>query len=85
MQALSGSIGARAVAVLAAGCDIALHCNGKRDEMIAVAKATPNMTAPAMRRFRAGRKLLEKRPVPCDTKGLLEELEGLLDLVVKDD
>jgi beta-N-acetylhexosaminidase len=36
MNALDGSLRDRAVAALAAGCDIALHCNGDRAEMAAV-------------------------------------------------
>ena len=39
MEALGGSLGARAAAALAAGCDVVLHCNGKMDEMIEVATA----------------------------------------------
>lgn len=39
MQALSGDIAARTAASLDAGCDIALHCNGRMDEMRAVAAA----------------------------------------------
>jgi beta-N-acetylhexosaminidase len=37
MHALRGDFGARAAGVLAAGCDIALHCSGDMAEMIAVA------------------------------------------------
>jgi beta-N-acetylhexosaminidase len=33
MAALSGTLGTRAKAALLAGCDIALHCNGKLEEM----------------------------------------------------
>ena len=33
MGALSGSIGERTRASLAAGCDVVLHCNGRLDEM----------------------------------------------------
>jgi len=37
MQALKGDAAQRASAVLAAGCDIALHCSGKMDEMVGIA------------------------------------------------
>jgi len=45
MEALAGDMGSRAAGVVAAGCDVALHCSGKLDEMIAVANAVPAMTA----------------------------------------
>jgi beta-N-acetylhexosaminidase len=38
MKALDGPLAARAKAALFAGCDVVLHCNGDRDEMIEVAK-----------------------------------------------
>jgi beta-N-acetylhexosaminidase len=41
MGALSGSIGERTAAALAAGCDLVLHCNGRIGEMRAVAAAVP--------------------------------------------
>jgi beta-N-acetylhexosaminidase len=44
MQALHGGAGERAAGVIAAGCDVALHCSGKMDEMIAVADAVPAMS-----------------------------------------
>jgi beta-N-acetylhexosaminidase len=31
--------------VVAAGCDVALHCSGKMEEMVAVASAVPAMGA----------------------------------------
>ena len=37
MAALSGDVGARAAACVAAGCDVALHCSGKFDELVLVA------------------------------------------------
>src|SRR5438093_7453830 len=41
MGALSGAIENRARAAIAAGCDVVLHCNGRLDEMQAVASAVP--------------------------------------------
>lgn len=41
MKALSGDIGANTDAAFAAGCDLALHCNGNMDEMRAVAANSP--------------------------------------------
>jgi beta-N-acetylhexosaminidase len=45
MEALAGDFGSRAAGVVAAGCDVALHCSGKMEEMIAVADAVPAMSA----------------------------------------
>jgi len=44
MKALSGPIDELAVDSLKAGCDLALHCNGKLDEMQAIAAAVPNIS-----------------------------------------
>jgi beta-N-acetylhexosaminidase len=44
MEALAGDFATRAAGVVAAGCDAALHCSGKMDEMMAVAAAVPPMT-----------------------------------------
>ena len=60
MGALSGSLGERTIAALAAGCDVALHCNGKMDEMRAVAEAAPVLAGEAARR--ADRALARRRP-----------------------
>ena len=45
MEALQGDFGSRAAGVVAAGCDAALHCSGRMDEMLAVAAAVPEMNA----------------------------------------
>jgi beta-N-acetylhexosaminidase len=50
MNALSGTIAERSRAALAAGCDVVLHCNGKMDEMAAVAGETPPLSGDAARR-----------------------------------
>jgi beta-N-acetylhexosaminidase len=43
MEALEGDFGERAAGVLAAGCDVALHCSGDMAEMVAVAGAVSPM------------------------------------------
>jgi beta-N-acetylhexosaminidase len=45
MEALEGDFASRSAGVVAAGCDAALHCSGKMDEMIAVAGAVPQLSA----------------------------------------
>lgn len=77
MQALGGSLGERAARALAAGCDIALHCNGRRDEMERVADNTGPMTAAARRRFEAGRAYLGRHRAPLGAKGLAEASKRL--------
>ena len=80
MGALTGPVGARAAAALAAGCDLALHCNGKRAEMEAVAAAVPRLGGRAMARF--DRMLSQRRaPDEFDECGGLSELEALLERV----
>ena len=50
MKALKGSFGDRARASIAAGCDLALHCNGNMDEMREIANATPILSGRALDR-----------------------------------
>jgi len=53
MNALSGSVADRAVGCVAAGCDVALNCWGRMDEMIAIAAQLPDITPRARERLAA--------------------------------
>jgi beta-N-acetylhexosaminidase len=66
MKALSGSLRERARAALAAGCDVALHCNGKLDEMQAVAEAAPVLSGRAAQRAEDALARLRQKPKPFD-------------------
>jgi beta-N-acetylhexosaminidase len=50
MKALSGDFAEKAGAILAAGCDVVLHCNGVMDEMKAVARGCASLSPDAVRR-----------------------------------
>ena len=51
MEALAGDHGTRAAACLAAGCDVALHCDGKMENMVSVAAAVGSLTPEAEARL----------------------------------
>jgi len=80
MNALAGSIAERTRAIVNAGCDMVLHCNGKLDEMRDVARETPELTGEALNR--ANRALASrKQPEPLDRQAARAELDALTDRV----
>lgn len=77
MQALSGSLGERAGAARAAGCDIALHCNGDQAEMRAVAAASGRLDGPSAER--AARALaMRAAPRALDMAAAEDEFRSLM-------
>lgn len=78
MRALGGTLTERVEKSLAAGCDIALHCNGEMAEMEAVREGARPLDAAASARLRraldAG-----KEPAEFDAAAGLAELGRLLD------
>jgi beta-N-acetylhexosaminidase len=55
MQALAGSLGDRAEAVLGAGCDVVLQCSGKLDAMREIMPFVSALAGGALRRAEAAR------------------------------
>lgn len=77
MHALSGPMRHRAEAVLDAGCDVALHCNGDMSEMRAAAEGCRALTGRASDRFaRACR--VTRRQSEFDTQEAVEMLAEVL-------
>ncbi|MFZ2868546.1 glycoside hydrolase family 3 N-terminal domain-containing protein, partial [Zavarzinia sp.] len=77
MQALAGSLAERAAAALDAGCDLALHCSGKLDEMDGLLPAIPLLDGDALARW----KLAASRRAPAlpfDRAAARAELDTLV-------
>lgn len=77
MKALSGPMRARAEAVIAAGSDLALHCNGDIAEMRAAAEGVAPLQGRAAERFERACSCIG--PIePYDREEALQLLSGLL-------
>jgi beta-N-acetylhexosaminidase len=77
MHALSGTLGERTSRAMAAGCDVALHCNGDMDEMIMVTENCGYLTAKAVSRIEKGTSLGRVHRVP-----LVEEFSAAVEKLV---
>lgn len=77
MKALSGSLQSRTEASVAAGCDMALHCNGDLVEMSAVASRAPELTGRAAERARAALDWAERQET--DIVAARREFDALVD------
>jgi beta-N-acetylhexosaminidase len=77
MKALAGPMRARARAVIAAGSDVALHCNGDLGEMLAAAAGVPTLEGRSAARFALAR-ACTLRSEPYDKEEALQLLAGLM-------
>lgn len=80
MNALAGSIAERTRAIVDAGCDMVLHCNGKLDEMREVARETPELAGQALDRAKAAL-ASRKPPQAFDRAAGRAELDALMNRV----
>ena len=74
MQALAGELGDRAGRSIAAGCDIALHCNGDLAEMEAVIAAVPKLSGQALSRFQRAAEVTARPALAFDNAAAEEVL-----------
>jgi beta-N-acetylhexosaminidase len=77
MNALAGSIAERTRAIVSAGCDMVLHCNGKLDEMRDVVSETPVLAGKALERAKAAL-AARRQPEPFDRTAGRAELDALI-------
>jgi beta-N-acetylhexosaminidase len=80
MNALAGSIAERTTAIVAAGCDMVLHCNGNLAEMREVAAETPELTGSALQRAEQAL-AARKPPLELDRQAARAELDALVERV----
>ena len=75
MNALKGDVADRAVGCVAAGCDVALNCWGRMNEMVAIAAGLPALSE------RGG----ERLAAAMATIGTIDDFAALPDLIAKRD
>ncbi|GGD87108.1 beta-N-acetylhexosaminidase [Aureimonas endophytica] len=81
MKALEGDMGELSRRAIAAGCDLALHCNGDMAEMRKVAGAVPELDGKAALRAEAAEVYGPARLEPADEAALREDYARLTSLV----
>lgn len=78
MKGIMGRQEDLAVRALQAGSDVALHCNGNMNEMVAVSAATPVMRPDSMARWQRAAAHIKRPSMFVDKAGLMDRLDMLL-------
>ena len=78
MHALAGSFAERTRGLLAAGCDMVLHCSGVMDEMREIARETPELSGKPLARAKAALASRKAPTKPFDRMAAREELDELI-------
>ncbi len=81
MKALSGDVSDRAAGCVAAGCDIALNCWGRMDEMMAIAAKLPEITTRGAERLAAAMATITPATDYAEIPALIAKRDELLGLV----
>ena len=81
MRALSGAIGGNTKAAFAAGCDLALHCNGKMDEMHSVAENSPPLDGKSAERAKKALDRIAAGPKPLDVAEAWGRFSAMIETV----
>jgi beta-N-acetylhexosaminidase len=81
MQALDGTVPERAARAIAAGCDLALNCWAKMDDMVGIARLLPTMAPETAERLE--RALASASPAHGDQAALAAKRDRLLALTAE--
>lgn len=81
MKALKGEMGGLAAGVVAAGCDLALNCWGKMDDMVAIARALPDIGEQSRTRLDRAMATVADGPDAATLETVLATRDALLALV----
>jgi len=82
MHALEGDFTNRAESALEAGCDLVLHCNGERDEMLAVAEGLRPINDQTDDRLEEGWKMCRENLEEIDFDQAEHRFNTLMELVL---